>query len=74
MQDKPHLASLRTYLLGKTASVPALQALLEEGSQGESSTKVGVVFSERLVNMPVQVVPPLLRIFTEELDSLVGWD
>lgn len=53
-------------MLKKTASSKSMHAALEA-----STNRVGVVFSERLVNMPVQVIPPLFRIFDGDLKTAV---
>ena len=44
----------------------AIQELL--GPSGlQSANHVGLVFSERLINMPVQLMPPTYRMLEEEL-------
>ena len=47
----------------------ALQALLSPAAL--QSHHVGFVFSERLRNMPVQVVPPMYKMLEEELNWAV---
>ncbi len=69
-QDRPFAKALVAYILNKSPSNPnthsALQALL--GPAGlQSQNHVGFVFSERLVNMPVQLMPPMYRMLSEEL-------
>lgn len=62
------MKSLREYMVKKTStSSPKLNAALQD-----SKNRIGVVFSERLVNMPVQVIPPLFRIFEGDLKTAVG--
>lgn len=70
------MAALLAYVLKKTASNTALHAQLTEllavpateGSSTATAPKhVGLVVSERLVNMPAQVVPPMFRMLEEEL-------
>ena len=58
---------LRDYVLAKTKSSKAIHAVLED-----SKNRIGVVFSERLVNMPRQVIPPLVRIFEGDLKTAVS--
>ena len=65
-QDQPYIISLRKYLLGKTSSNVILNGFLRN-----PNNKIGIVLSERLVNMPVQIIPPLLRIFDEEMEAAV---
>ncbi|KAK4690188.1 protein BCP1, partial [Phenoliferia sp. Uapishka_3] len=64
------------YLLSKSSSSPELQSslkfLFEADSTPSSSTSskpthIGLVVSERLVNMPAQVVPPMYKMLAEEL-------
>lgn len=66
-QDKPYINSLKSYLLRKTENKAQLLAALQD-----SNKKIGIVLQERLVNMPAQVVPPLFRIFDEELKATVS--
>ncbi|GAA5917440.1 hypothetical protein JCM6882_008665 [Rhodosporidiobolus microsporus] len=74
-RTNPALASLTSYLLSKLPSSSpfhqTLSSLLETPADGSSAAErkhVGLVLSERLVNMPVQVVPPMYRMLGEELD------
>lgn len=70
LQDDPAISQLITYLLSKVASNPpfheALSALLAAPST-DNPNSVGLVISERLVNMPSQLVPPMYRMLEEEL-------
>lgn len=64
------MQGLAKYALTKTASAPifhnALQPLLT--SPG-SDIRLGYVFCERLINMPVQVIPPMYRMLADELQA-----
>jgi protein BCP1 len=68
-QDNPSIASLLKYLLAKAASSPTLHAKLKDlfNLSASDPKHVGLVLSERLVNMPPQVVPPMYRMLEEEL-------
>ncbi|GAA6054939.1 hypothetical protein JCM3770_004061 [Rhodotorula araucariae] len=73
-KDHPALSSLAAYLLGKLPTGSPfhaeLAALLARGPEGSTAAKprhVGLVLSERLVNMPAQIVPPMYRMLDEEL-------
>jgi hypothetical protein len=68
------------YVLGKAAEAgegvglcEELKRLLTNGQeQGQGQEKgghVGLVICERLVNMPVQVVPPMYRMLVDEIDA-----
>ncbi|GAA5985555.1 hypothetical protein JCM11641_007992 [Rhodosporidiobolus odoratus] len=74
-KTNPALASLLSYLLSKLPPSSefhsALSSLLEnpaDSSSPQSRKHVGLVLSERLVNMPVQVVPPMYKMLGEELE------
>ena len=69
-QDHPSIRAFVAYILLKSASnmplLASLQTLLgPEGLQSENH--VGFILSERLVNMPVQVVPPMYRMLADEI-------
>ena len=49
-----------------------LQALLSPAAL-QSQNHVGFVFSERLRNMPVQVVPPMYKMLEEELGKVASF-
>ena len=69
------------YVLGKAAEAEArgegvglcedLKRLLtgQGQGQGENERHVGLVICERLVNMPVQVVPPMYRMLVDEIEG-----
>ncbi|GAA6020273.1 hypothetical protein JCM10207_003208, partial [Rhodosporidiobolus poonsookiae] len=74
-KTNPAVASLTSYLLSKLPASSrfhtALSALLEhaaDASSAQDRKHVGLVLSERLVNMPVQVVPPMYKMIVEELE------
>jgi hypothetical protein len=59
---------LKTYALSKTASSASFHTALQSlFSNPTSEIRVGFVFCERLVNMPVQVIPPMYRMLADEL-------
>jgi protein BCP1 len=79
-QDKPAISSLIKYLLSKLDSPPSsafhaqLSALLQNPVEEAAEAKkqhVGLVLSERMVNMPTQIVPPMYRMLQEELQWAV---
>lgn len=65
--DHPSIKSLIEYVLSKTNSSPPLRTVLEDALAPTSRTHVGLILSERLVNMPVQVVPPMYRMLADEI-------
>ncbi|KAF7356737.1 N-acetyltransferase domain-containing protein [Mycena venus] len=66
-QAHPAIAALAAYFLEKTAQIdPAFNATLATLFRGQD-TQVGLVLCERLVNMPVQTVPPMYRMLSDEI-------
>ncbi|KAI5120873.1 hypothetical protein M0805_008245 [Coniferiporia weirii] len=69
-QSHASIKALTAYVLAKSAALPALHAALQTllGPAGlQTQNHVGFVFSERLINMPVQVVPPMYRMLADEI-------
>jgi protein BCP1 len=64
--EKPWCTQLKAYLMGRLESQPLikekLQSILEL-----STIDVGWLINERLINMPPQIVTPMLRMLLEEL-------
>lgn len=65
------ISNLSTYLLNraKSASNQSLYNTLNQLLSSESSSQVGLLLGERLVNMPVVLMPHMLRFLLEELES-----
>ncbi|THH10574.1 hypothetical protein EW145_g1221 [Phellinidium pouzarii] len=69
-QNHASIKALAAYILSKSAAHSALHSALQAllGPEGlQSQNHVGFVFSERLINMPVQVVPPMYRMLADEI-------
>lgn len=65
------MKALIDYILLKSSPDIAFHNALENllGSTGlQSQNHVGFIFSERLINMPVQTVPPMYRMLAEEVE------
>jgi protein BCP1 len=67
LKDHPSIKSLTEYFLSKANPNPALRAVLEDALASSSNNHVGLILSERLVNMPVQVIPPMYRMLADEI-------
>jgi len=65
--DHPSIKSLTEYFLSKADPNSALRAVLEDALVSSSNSHVGLILSERLVNMPVQIVPPMYRMLADEV-------
>ena len=66
-KDHPSIKSLTEYFLSKANHSPALHAVLDDALASSSNNHVGLILSERLVNMPVQVIPPMYKMLTDEI-------
>jgi protein BCP1 len=67
LKEHPSIKSLTEYFLSKANPNPAFCAVLEDALASSSNNHVGLILSERLVNMPVQVVPPMYRLLADEI-------
>ncbi|ODQ52177.1 hypothetical protein SAICODRAFT_38130, partial [Saitoella complicata NRRL Y-17804] len=67
-QDKDVIKQLKKYILEKSRSNSALHAKLEKLLSPTAKTHLGLVLSERLINMPPQIVPPMYRMLVEEIE------
>ncbi|KAF8525254.1 p21-C-terminal region-binding protein-domain-containing protein [Hysterangium stoloniferum] len=63
-KDNVAIKTLTQYILKKAAASPSLQSMLQTLF---TTQQVAFVFSERLINMPVQVVPPMYRMLSDEM-------
>ncbi|KAI9371817.1 p21-C-terminal region-binding protein-domain-containing protein [Aspergillus egyptiacus] len=64
--DKPAIKSLTTYLHRKASSNPSLSPLAALLSQSPIPP-IGLILTERLINMPAEVVPPMYTMLQEEI-------
>lgn len=76
-KDKPCMKALVDYVLEKTSkdlefNVMLRKLIKENGKITKDSSKqakIGLIVSERLINMPVEVVPPMYKMLTEEMEK-----
>lgn len=68
VQVHSDLKTLIDYLLAKTSADQGFHSTLSSLLQTHA---VGLVLSERLINMPVQVMPPMYRMLSEEIDEAI---
>lgn len=69
-QTRPFVKTLLKYVLDKSSSDAKFHTTLQSllGSDGlKSENHVAFVFSERLVNIPVQIMPPMYKMLGEEI-------
>ncbi|KAL1915097.1 uncharacterized protein VTP21DRAFT_7578 [Calcarisporiella thermophila] len=69
-KEKQSIQEFKKYLLDKTKKQPIHVKLAELFADG-SRHDVGWIVSERLVNMPVQIVPPMYKMLLEEVEWAV---
>ncbi|CAG8529387.1 14053_t:CDS:2 [Acaulospora morrowiae] len=66
-KEKQCMKSLVGYLLEKTKKDSRLHDKLTNLFRENSEQHVGLILSERLINMPVQIVPPMYKMLQEEI-------
>lgn len=65
-KDKPFIQTLIQYIKAKAATNPSLAKLAELLAQPETPS-IGLVLTERLINVPSEVVPPMYTMLLEEI-------
>jgi protein BCP1 len=63
------IQELTKYYIEKTKKNPQFNVLLRQLFSPISKHKVGMIISERLVNMPVETMPPMYKMFLEEMEK-----
>ncbi|KAK2746940.1 Mss4p nuclear export [Myotisia sp. PD_48] len=66
-QDKPVIKSLTDYIRSQSSSTPQLSSLHQLVSQSELP-EIGLILTERLINVPAEVVPPMYTMLQEEVE------
>lgn len=67
-REKKVIQDLTNYLLEKSKSNPSLASL---GSLLSSSSQVGLVLAERLINVPSEIAPPMYTMLIDEIEAAV---
>lgn len=72
--SKPSVKSVVDYVLQKTKGLREFHTILTKlltpaKSTKDARLKVGLVVSERMINMPVEVVPPMYKMLWEEMEK-----
>ncbi|CAK7266490.1 Mss4p nuclear export [Sporothrix epigloea] len=76
-RENAAVAQLNKYLAEKAASTSALaplETLLTDQASGPSAAgkpHVGLILSERLINMPAEIAPPLYTMLIDEVEAAV---
>ncbi|CAG8474436.1 7375_t:CDS:2 [Dentiscutata heterogama] len=71
LTEKKCIQDLIKYLLDKTKPDQTLNEKLDTLLKKDSTNHVGLILSERLINMPVQIVPPMYKMLQEEIQWAV---
>lgn len=73
-KDKPVVKHLIAYLLArsKNSSSPIIAEQLEKLLSPTSSAQVGLILTERFINMPHQIIPPLYTMLQSEVSSALA--
>jgi protein BCP1 len=67
LQDNPSIKAIAEYILSKSAGDPSLHDTLQTILGHDAPAHLGFIFSERLVNMPVEVIPHMFRMLADEI-------
>ncbi|CAB4378123.1 uncharacterized protein OCT59_012220 [Rhizophagus irregularis] len=66
-KNKECIKQIKNYLIEKTKKLTNLNEKLVELLKDTSKNNIGLILSERLINMPVQIVPPMYKMLQEEI-------
>lgn len=66
-QDKPFVAAIIQYLRARASTIPQLAPLAELLSKS-NIPQIGLILTERLINVPSEVVPPMYTMLREEIE------
>ncbi|THX94853.1 hypothetical protein D6D02_10053 [Aureobasidium pullulans] len=66
-KDHPSIQDLTKYLSRKAISIPSLESTLPQLLAPESKAEVGLILTERFINMPSEIVTPMYTMLQEEI-------
>ncbi|KAG6330127.1 hypothetical protein ID866_8962 [Astraeus odoratus] len=78
LSEDQSLKNLMEYTFSKTSADPSFHSTLSSllapktQVQDQAQPHVGVILCERLINMPVQVIPPMYRMLVEEMQDAIA--
>ncbi|KAK9454309.1 p21-C-terminal region-binding protein-domain-containing protein [Dipodascopsis uninucleata] len=73
-KDHPAIAQIIDYILLKTKKDEVLNGKIKSLFAANSKSQTGILFGERLINMPVEVIPPMYRMLYDEAQKVVEND
>ncbi|KAJ9049169.1 Mss4p nuclear export [Entomophthora muscae] len=65
--DKPCIRQIKDYILSNASKNPEFQKVASTLFRPDSPQHIGLLLNERLINMPVQLIPPMYKMLSEEL-------
>ncbi|KZT61789.1 hypothetical protein CALCODRAFT_490693 [Calocera cornea HHB12733] len=68
----PAVRAIGEYVLSKTSADATFHKTLQGLLSAGEGHDVGLIFSERLINMPVQIVPPMWKMLGQEIQAAAG--
>lgn len=68
-REKPVIKALNEYLVKKAQTNPALTELAQVLSS--PSNQVGLILTERLINVPSEIAPPMYTMIVDEIEAAV---
>lgn len=68
-QSVPYLQPFAKYFIDKSSDSPHLNRMLRKMFMSNPTDKLGLLFSERLINMPIEVIPPMFKLLCDELPA-----
>ncbi|KAI7164028.1 hypothetical protein KC324_g12845 [Hortaea werneckii] len=71
-RDKPVMKQLTDYLISKASTQPTTQQQLRDLLSPTSQAQVGLILTERFINMPSEIVPPMYNMIRSEIAAAVA--
>lgn len=71
-RQKPAIKALADYFIHKTQDNADFNRRLRKLFASSAKERVGLILSERLVNMPTEVVPPMYKMLADEIDAAIA--
>lgn len=65
--DKPVIKDLANYILSRSKPTHPLHAKLEKLLSPTAEGHMGLILTERLINVPTEIVPPMYKMLLEEI-------
>ncbi|OLL27098.1 Protein bcp1 [Neolecta irregularis DAH-3] len=70
LTNNPGIQKLSQYLLEKSKAETNIYGKLSQLMTADSKFQLGLIFTERLINMPHEVAPPMYRMLVEDINNI----